>query len=49
MTEKQKCAMAQIPTFLILAKDYAVEAGMDVHFISDIEHLISTVNANLEV
>jgi len=30
------------------AKEYAVRAGFDLHFLSEIKHLISTAEANKE-
>jgi len=40
--------LANTITYLCMAKDCAMKADMDYHFISEIDHLIATAEANRE-
>jgi len=40
--------IANTITYLCMAKDCAVKAGMDYHFLSEIDHLIATAKSNME-
>jgi len=40
--------LANTITYLCMAKNCAVKASVDYHFVSEIDHLIATAEENLE-